>query len=692
MDESLPTHPQLAEIILRRRQEIAAGWAESIQRVLGERFSQSWLDTIPANTLHGVQSMAALLSGGDAKPLREFVTGIGAYRMRHSFEPWQVMEGMLSCKGLVTGWVRSEPGVDPEAALAMSDVLDRMFHWMAALLVRSLASGMTSSLRVQNEQAARLLEIAHNTPEAQIAGAVLDQLAIDIAAAASVDHVNFYLVDEDSRTLIPKLGVNGPVMSAAVKQTFASTPLDIQEDAFFSRVMELKEPLVCYDVAAEPAFVHPALRAMGFKSILAVPLAVRRQVLVLVVIGSLHEHRNYSREQADLVWNIAGIAALAIENARLYRVSSLLLGESEGLQRVASALLQELELDEVLETVCREMLQLTRATGSAIYFLEDDVLRLGFYNGGRPPLEWLPVEHSLAGKALLQGQPVVINRPADHPDFFRPDAAPGNLLVVPLIANGKGIGALLLANKPGDFTSSDTRFTSTFADQAAIAIENARLHQQVHQLAVLEERERLAREIHDNLAQSLSTLKLLSSNVSELLRQGQVEQAWSFLADMTRTASEAHADAREAIFNLRQSASLQGEFLPVLQSYLARYKSTYNIEPHLEVQPGLNPALPPRAGIQVTRIIQEALTNVRKHSGASAVRVRLEQIGESYRFSVEDNGSGFDVDRVLELGGGGVGLHVMRERAQGMGGEVEIISEPGAGTCIVVMIASNLRR
>jgi len=245
-----------------------------------------------------------------------------------------------------------------------------------------------------------------------------------------------------------------------------------------------------------------------------------------------------------------------------------------------------------------------------------------------------------------------------------------------------------VVNKPGDFTEADARLIDLFADQAAIAIENVQLHEQVHQLAALEERERLAREIHDNLAQALSVLKLQASYAEDLLRNGQYEQLETYLGELKRTATEAHDDARDAIFSLRQRAASPEEFLASIRAHLDRYHRLYGLNVELVVQDETLIDLTPAAVVQLTRIIQEALANVRKHARANSVRVRMERCDDQYCITVVDDGRGFDSGELAhrERGAGGMGLQIMRERVESLGGTLEIDSEPGEGTRVIVGI------
>ncbi len=268
-----------------------------------------------------------------------------------------------------------------------------------------------------------------------------------------------------------------------------------------------------------------------------------------------------------------------------------------------------------------------------------------------------------------------------------------SVLAVPLVANDRvfAVAATGTFQEYRTFTDEQIELAWDFARAATLVLENARLRQQNRQMAALEERERLAREIHDNLAQTLGILRLQASNIDDLVHRGQFEQAHIFLDEMKKTAAEAHVDAREAIFGLRHSASSASEFLPTLRTYLERFRATCGIEAQLVVRNETDLVLPGAAVIQLTRVIQEALTNVRKHARAHAAWVRLEQDDGQLSVMIEDDGEGFDLAEVSRKASGGVGLQIMRERAESLGGVLHIDTEPGKGTRIVAQIPLSSR-
>jgi PAS domain S-box-containing protein len=219
------------------------------------------------------------------------------------------------------------------------------------------------------------------------------------------------------------------------------------------------------------------------------------------------------------------------------------------------------------------------------------------------------------------------------------------------------------------------------------------LVQQQRALAVLEERERLARELHDSLGQVLGYVNVQAQAARELLSSGRTREADAHLARLAVTAQDAHTDVREYILGVKAALSPEGGFLSALDQYLRRFEQHYEIQTEW-----INPddlaerALEPVVEVQLLRIIQEALSNVRKHAGARQVQVSFAVQGDQAQVTVEDDGRGFDP---TTLGDGTqysvrnsqhFGLRIMRERAEAVGGGLQVYSAPGQGTKVIVQI------
>jgi len=222
--------------------------------------------------------------------------------------------------------------------------------------------------------------------------------------------------------------------------------------------------------------------------------------------------------------------------------------------------------------------------------------------------------------------------------------------------------------------------------------ENQLLQQQ-RALAVLEERERLARELHDDLGQVLGYINVQAQAIHELLSAGQTDAADAHLARLTAIVQDAHADVREHILNLKAIISPEKGFFPALEQYLQQFERNSGIRTELIVPDALaEGSFEPAVEVQLLRIIQEALTNARKHACAHQVHVTFRVQGDWALVTVEDDGRGFDPSTLTDdtsraaQNGQHFGLHFMRERAEAVGGNLHVYSVPRQGTRLVVQI------
>ncbi len=210
--------------------------------------------------------------------------------------------------------------------------------------------------------------------------------------------------------------------------------------------------------------------------------------------------------------------------------------------------------------------------------------------------------------------------------------------------------------------------------------------EQQRALATLQERDRVARELHDSLGQVLGYAKMQAQAARERLARREWRQADEHLAQLVAVAQDAHADVREYILGARTGGA-EADFLPSLEDYLRRFRANYAIAATLEASPGFaGRDLEPMVGVQLLRILQEALTNVRKHARARAVRIDLSVSDGSAQAVVEDDGAGFDAARPAASDATTFGLGFMRERAQEVGGTVEVHAAPGEGTRVVITV------
>ncbi len=248
------------------------------------------------------------------------------------------------------------------------------------------------------------------------------------------------------------------------------------------------------------------------------------------------------------------------------------------------------------------------------------------------------------------------------------------------------LGDLWVGRQSGaSFDERDRAFLENMASLIGIALTGAQMRESARQRVILNERTRIAREMHDGLAQVLGVvhLRLRALEASPDVRpRKNVATEVGALADI---CEEAYRDVREAILGLRESNQPERSLEVQLSSYLSRYSQQSGVEARLVNEVGHDIALTPRAEVHLIRLVQEALTNVRKHSGAKRAIVRISGTDATTSFGVEDDGVGFDPS-VSSGDGDGYGLFTMRERMALLHGTLEVDSAPGQGTRIVATV------
>ena len=255
---------------------------------------------------------------------------------------------------------------------------------------------------------------------------------------------------------------------------------------------------------------------------------------------------------------------------------------------------------------------------------------------------------------------------------------------IPLYAHGRQLGVLNVASADWrELSPDDLRLLYTVGDLLSIAVERARLFQQSADLGALEERNRLARELHDTLAQSLAAIALQLESADVLLETGapsdRISAAVQRAMELTRASLE---EARRSVLDLR-AAPLEGRSLPEALATLVEAVDRQNgLRASLELIGAARP-LPPRVEIGLYRIAQEALNNVARHAGARICRVRLTTTPGEVRLLVADDGAGFDTNEVSD---GRLGLVGLNERARLLHGQLRLETSPGAGTAVEVVV------
>ena len=379
------------------------------------------------------------------------------------------------------------------------------------------------------------------------------------------------------------------------------------------------------------------------------------------------------------------------ERKQIYDQMRRRLSESESIQRIAKGLLQRIGLDEVLQIICAEAMQLTGATGSAVLLLEEDEWLRVTKSAGSPTysVNRLPISGSFAGRAFQTGEHVWVDLEDSGPDSDAQQLQGYpwikglvSLLVVPLKVDTKVIGILNILNKPSELTQEDMRIIDLFADQAAIIIEHVRLQYQAEQLAVLEERQRLARELHDSVTQALYSVTLYADAARMAFSAQKWEALERNLQEVRNMSREAMYDMRLLVFELRPFMLETEGLASALRARLAAVEGRSGLKTQVLVDEERR--LPLKIEEELYRIAQEALNNVVKHAGATQVQVQLKYAEKTVSMEMIDDGKGYDPEAVRQSGG--FGLQGIQERVQQLGGALKIESAPLSGTHLSVRI------
>ncbi len=366
------------------------------------------------------------------------------------------------------------------------------------------------------------------------------------------------------------------------------------------------------------------------------------------------------------------------------------------LNSVAVAVNESLNLDVVLYRALDKLQQTTGAEAGEIFLKDENTREMvrrvhsgllpeGFYEKAS-----FQKGEGFVGSVTESGESIISNDVSDERWLFikkMKDSGFDCVVGVPLNSKYEVIGVIVLATKtPKRFTIEDRQLLDSIGNQITVAIDNARLHQKVQQMATMEERERIARELHDGIVQILGYVNAKTQAARQVLAAGSTAQAESYLKEVEDVARDAYSDVRETILGLRNTGLLEKGMLPTLKEYVMRFSHLSNIKTELEVSGGAISSLPANAELQIIRIVQESLTNVRKHSRANRAWVRISSRDGLANVVIEDDGQGFDPTRLRRENEPRFGLQAMKERAESIKGNLDVTSVPGSGTKVTLTV------
>ncbi len=426
---------------------------------------------------------------------------------------------------------------------------------------------------------------------------------------------------------------------------------------------------------------HPPM-----SSFLGVPIKIGDRVFGNLYLTEKRGAARFTDDDQQAVVTLATQAAIAIENASLFEEARLQERRLSAAAEVTRAILEGHDTGEVLRLVARRARELVGAALATIATPGgDDTLTLTVVDGeGADTLtgERFPIEGSISGEVMETGKPALISDAATDERVNQPIVRLGNIgptLLVPLAAGDRPFGTLAVANLAGGRTFSDQDLTlvAHFADQASVAVDFARVRAELERLAILEDRERIAKELHDGVVQSLFAVGM-SLQAAETATEdaGLRDRLAGAVDDIDRAIRE----LRGYIFGLRPGEAADRTLPRALEEMVADFSRGDRATIRLEVDRDLAPALATRSQ-DIIQAAREALSNAVRHAGATTITVHLIREDDEAVLTITDDGVGFDPAGVDP---GGHGLGNLRARADALGGSVRFDPREEGGTRVVL--------
>ncbi|HET7352564.1 MAG TPA: GAF domain-containing protein [Gaiellaceae bacterium] len=513
----------------------------------------------------------------------------------------------------------------------------------------------------------RILEAA-----AELTGARYAALGVIDASGSELEQFFTHGVDVDMRAEIGSLPRGRGILGVLIREA---------------------KPLRLHDLTHDPRSVgfppgHPPMR-----SFLGVPIMLRGVAYGNLYLTEKQDGEDFTDEDEETLALLAGQAAVAIENARLYEASTRWSRQLQSLEEVGNALATETDLERLLDLVVRrlrelvgaEIVALTLPTGAdelrfaaAAGETAQDLLGEAISRSGSKSGQVLARRRSERSDSILDDPEV------DHETTRRLGVRTG--MWVPLIARDRVIGVLEIHDKEGPdprFSDDDLRLAETFAARAAVAVElSHRVAQDALRRVVQAqelERRRLARELHDETGQALTSILLGLKPLEEALAD---HPARAGLAELREQVVSALQDVRRLAVELRPSVLDDFGVVAALERLAETFGEQTGIR--VDFHSALGEArLPSDVETALYRVVQESLTNIAKHANAHNVSVSVARRDNAVAATIEDDGAGFDPRSVRE---DGIGLTGMRERLALIDGRLHVESRRGVGTTIVAEV------
>ncbi len=538
--------------------------------------------------------------------------------------------------------------------------------------------------------------------------AALHQASLELVQDISIDSLLQRIVRiacEQAGATYAAIGVRGDNGSLS---RFITVGVD---DEVTGKISHPPIGLGLIDVIAEAdgpirvGYIHKDPRRSGFPqghpqmtSLLGVPIRLGDRRLGQIYLTDKIEADTFTSDDEQVIETLAAYAAVAISNARSYnelrerdRTLTRRNQDLALLNNLASALASITELDALLQTALNRVINYFNVDMGEIFLSEEDqnILSRVLHQGKIVQAIWTQEQINLGmgliGQTARVGQPVLITLPYAEDPFLRNEAlietGIRQIACFPLTSRSEVLGVLSIAfsqEKPLDVM--DQQLLSSIASWVGTTIENVRLNIQGRRLAVLEERERIGMDLHDGIIQSIYAVGLTLEH-ARLLLEEEPEQTRKSIQQSIEDLNSTIRDLRAFIMDMRPRQLYEEDLMDGLQRLINEFRANTLLEAKLSGPSNGLEDLSDAHAIALFHICQEALANVAKHAQAKKVEVLVWITPDRVLMEVNDDGRGFDPQKIhISLGHG---ISNMQTRARNVSGDLEITTEPGQGTTIM---------
>ena len=566
----------------------------------------------------------------------------------------------------------------------------------------SVAVALHNAQLLETEQNARreadtLREIAANMNASLDRDEILGLILTQLESVLPYDSASILLYRENALVMAAHQGME--LHAAEISGVVDLLPPNIK------RLLREQQPLIILDTQDDLDWiVFPGREFV--RCWLGVPLKVKEGLIGLLLLA--HAQANiYSQQDAVTAMAFANHAAVAIENARLYSDTQLYAERMEqlveartkdlsALYDITAVSSQYLDLQTSLEKVIEKISAAMDCKLVTIQILDEagTTLRLAAHQGISPAMvdymQALSVDDMFTEKILQGDEPYIIKEAQTDSRLSEATVGvPATYSVgTPIRAKGEAVGVLgtaMFGQQPP--TREEIALLTSIADQIGVTIENAVLRQRAEQSAVVEERKRLARDLHDSATQSLFSLTLFAAAARELVRSGQLARAEEYLDDIGTTANQTHKEMRLLLYELRPSMLAKEGLVGALRQRTQAVEDRSGIQSRITAD--IPPDLPAAVDEALHQVATEALNNILRHSGADLIKIEIRMKEAAIIMKVSDNGQGFETDSAE--GSAGMGLANMRQRIEALNGSLEYNSVLGEGSKIIASIPVDVQ-